>query len=92
MYHGRKGQPIVARISLLDTRYNEYQHAKLGISKNLVNIVHRVRAPLSHIYLVLEPTPLSEEGRKQVFILHLIPNSVKEMALPISILVLFESP
>ncbi|KAH0781394.1 hypothetical protein KY290_000992 [Solanum tuberosum] len=36
-YHGRKGQPVVACLSLLDTRYYEYQHANLGISKIILN-------------------------------------------------------
>ncbi|WMV33047.1 hypothetical protein MTR67_026432 [Solanum verrucosum] len=29
-YHGRKGQPVMARLSFLDTRCYEYQHANLG--------------------------------------------------------------
>ncbi|KAH0652687.1 hypothetical protein KY289_030365 [Solanum tuberosum] len=36
-YHGRKGQPVVARLSLLDTRYYEYQHANLGMSETTLN-------------------------------------------------------
>ena len=29
-FHGRKGLPVTARISLLDTRFKEYQHAVVG--------------------------------------------------------------
>ncbi|KAH0729902.1 hypothetical protein KY289_001090 [Solanum tuberosum] len=36
-YHGRKGQPVVACLFLLDTRYYEYQHANLGTSKIILN-------------------------------------------------------
>ncbi|KAK4717979.1 hypothetical protein R3W88_016317 [Solanum pinnatisectum] len=36
-YHGRKVQPVVVRLSLLDTRYYEYQHANLGTSKITLN-------------------------------------------------------
>ncbi|KAH0781393.1 hypothetical protein KY290_000991 [Solanum tuberosum] len=36
-YHGRKGQPVVARLSLLDTRYYEYQYENLGTSEITLN-------------------------------------------------------
>ncbi|KAH0765028.1 hypothetical protein KY285_000899 [Solanum tuberosum] len=36
-YYGRKGQPIVARISLLDTSFYEYQHENLGTSEITLN-------------------------------------------------------
>nr|QJS95220.1 polyprotein [Petunia vein clearing virus] len=36
-YHGRKGQPVVARLALLDTRYLEYQHANLGTAEITLN-------------------------------------------------------
>ncbi|KAH0632846.1 hypothetical protein KY284_035632 [Solanum tuberosum] len=36
-YHERKGQPIVAHLSLLDTKYYEYQHANLGTSEITLN-------------------------------------------------------
>ena len=28
--HGRKGLPVTARLTLLDTRFKEYQHAVIG--------------------------------------------------------------
>lgn len=37
-YHGRKSQPIVERLSLLDSRYNEYQHANFGTSEITLNV------------------------------------------------------
>uniref|UniRef100_M1DSP2 Reverse transcriptase n=1 Tax=Solanum tuberosum TaxID=4113 RepID=M1DSP2_SOLTU len=36
-YYGRKGQPVVARISLLDTSFYEYQHENLGTSEITLN-------------------------------------------------------
>jgi len=36
-YHGRKGLPVEARLTLLDTRYLEYQHACIGSLETTLN-------------------------------------------------------
>ncbi|KAH0725178.1 hypothetical protein KY284_001043 [Solanum tuberosum] len=36
-YYGRKGQPVVARLSFLDTRFYEYQHENLGTLEITLN-------------------------------------------------------
>ena len=36
-YHGRKGLPVAARLTLLDARYLEYQHACIGSLETTLN-------------------------------------------------------
>uniref|UniRef100_A0A6N2KCQ4 Uncharacterized protein n=1 Tax=Salix viminalis TaxID=40686 RepID=A0A6N2KCQ4_SALVM len=36
-YHGRKGLPVAERLTLLDTRYLEYQHACIGSLETTLN-------------------------------------------------------
>ena len=37
-FHGRKGLPIVSRISLLDSRFLEYQNAVIGTVQTTLNV------------------------------------------------------
>ena len=36
-FHGRKGLPVISRISLIDSRFLEYQNAVIGILQTILN-------------------------------------------------------
>uniref|UniRef100_K4DDM5 Uncharacterized protein n=1 Tax=Solanum lycopersicum TaxID=4081 RepID=K4DDM5_SOLLC len=59
-YHGRKGHPIMAQLSLLDSRHYEYQHANLGMLEITLNVGTVFMTIFSNFTISLHDSYLTE--------------------------------
>ncbi|KDP20659.1 hypothetical protein JCGZ_03822 [Jatropha curcas] len=65
-YHGRQGLPVTARLSLLDTRYLQYEHAVIGTIATTLNAGSVVLTFFPNFNMSLEDPHLSTALKVQV--------------------------